>query len=460
MQPDSATIDRPFPADIPADASDELAGTSIEFTDRQSVAVLCAPAGSRAVIAGLGDPSVARALSARMCRVWGIVTDPDAAAAALPWCEQIVDDDLQTLNPEGLLAGERAEAILILNGLEQRPDAGNILSRMMTLLAPGGRIVLAVPNDGEPSTGLVDRVRAHELFRQVGLAAIDEIPLADPLEDGGAAAGMQHLLIAAPDAAAAGDMQPALAGAVMAQLHRLQRRHRQLDAAARDLERQLARQSAANVELHAALEEAREWHRRSAASVTAGADSLRREAREREQLQQELVATAEALEECRVERRFLRDDLAVKDAYLASLREENARYVALERQRELAQREQQLDWQQREQAHEVLRAQRDQEHEAERRQWDERVRALAYTLETTESRQDAAANRAVQLEAANAELHEHRASLQEELHRVHVAIAETLAQPRYVLADRVNGWARRLRVVHRPLKRLWLGRQC
>jgi len=66
----------------------------------------------------------------------------------------------------------------------------------------------------------------------------------------------------------------------------------------------------------------------------------------------------------------------------------------------------------------------------------------------------------VQLEAANAELHEHRASLQEELHRVHVAIAETLAQPRYVLADRVNGWARRLRVVHRPLKRLWLGRQC
>jgi hypothetical protein len=45
-----------------------------------------------------------------------------------------------------------------------------------------------------------------------------------------------------------------------------------------------------------------------------------------------------------------------------------------------------------------------------------------------------------------------------ELHQVHVAVASTLAQPRYAVADRLNALARRLRFVHAPLKRAWLAR--
>jgi hypothetical protein len=41
---------------------------------------------------------------------------------------------------------------------------------------------------------------------------------------------------------------------------------------------------------------------------------------------------------------------------------------------------------------------------------------------------------------------------------VHTAIAHTVAQPRYVLADRLNGWLKKLTFVHAPLKRAWLAR--
>src|SRR4029077_12568289 len=133
------------------------------------------------------------------------------------------------------------------------------------------------------------------------------------------------------------------------------------------------------------------------------------------------------------------------DAYLASLREANARHVDADRQRELAQREQQLERQLPRQqwaaAYEARRAQREHEHEAHRQQWDDRVGALTRSLDTTVSERDAEANRAAQLEAGDARLRQHIASVQDELQAVHVAVGETLAQPRYVLADRVNSWA-------------------
>jgi hypothetical protein len=44
------------------------------------------------------------------------------------------------------------------------------------------------------------------------------------------------------------------------------------------------------------------------------------------------------------------------------------------------------------------------------------------------------------------------------LHRLHVSVADTLAQPRYVLADRCNAWARKVGFLHTALKRVWTAR--
>jgi SAM-dependent methyltransferase len=439
VKPNSTTTIDPQP----------LAG-AIDLNELQSVAVLCVPAGSTVLVAGSSGEAIARALSARMCRVWAIENDPDAARAAAPWCECMLAGNLQTLDLQTALHGERCDAILILNGLERSLDAASLLRRVSSLLAPGGRIVLGVPDvvDGK-ETDDADRAFVYEVLRHAGLAAIDDIPLRD----------MRSLLIAAPSAEPSAEMLPALAGAVMEQLQRLEREYQRLDVHARELESRLATEHAANDDLRAALAEAREWHRRSAESVTAGAGALRRELRERERLEEQLAGTAQELEQCRVEQRFLRDDLAVKDAYLASLREENARHAGADRQRELVERERLLEREQWEQAQEAQRVLREHAHEAERGQWNDRARALAARLDTAVFERDRQTDRVVQLEAAHERLQQELAAAHQELHRVHVAVADTLAQPRYVLANRVNAWARRFRILHRPLKRLWLGRR-
>ena len=66
--------------------------------------------------------------------------------------------------------------------------------------------------------------------------------------------------------------------------------------------------------------------------------------------------------------------------------------------------------------------------------------------------------RAADLALSNDEIRQQLERTQQELHRVHTAIAETLAQPRYVIADRCNAWARKAGVLHAALKRVWLAR--
>jgi len=84
--------------------------------------------------------------------------------------------------------------------------------------------------------------------------------------------------------------------------------------------------------------------------------------------------------------------------------------------------------------------------------------AVAEAMDELTAQHTVLAAGAANLDSANREIREQLTQAEQELHRVHGAVAATLAQPRYVLADRLNGWMKNARFVHASLKRVWTGR--
>ena len=136
-------------------------------------------------------------------------------------------------------------------------------------------------------------------------------------------------------------------------------------------------------------------------------------------LEEQLARTTDELVRCQQERRFLRDDVLLKDAYLATLREQ------------------------------VTRLQRSHPN----------IGILAERLDSLTTEHAAETRRAAELALANREIRQQLERAQQELHRVHTAVADTLAQPRYVIADRCNAWAKKAGFVHAALKRVWTARR-
>jgi hypothetical protein len=95
----------------------------------------------------------------------------------------------------------------------------------------------------------------------------------------------------------------------------------------------------------------------------------------------------------------------------------------------------------------------------------ERVEELTSKLDAEVQRGDGLAadyagetKRAAELALSNDRLRPQLEAAHQELHRVHVAIAATLAQPRYLLAERCNDWLRRIGFLHAAVKRAWTSR--
>jgi hypothetical protein len=152
--------------------------------------------------------------------------------------------------------------------------------------------------------------------------------------------------------------------------------------------------------------------------VAAVSEDLLHSELQRQRSEEQLARTAEELVRCQLERRFLRDDVLVKDAYLATLRQQ-----ATQRQRS------QVD-----------------------------VRVLTEKLADLTTRHGAEVKNAADLALSNREIRHQLERAQQELHRVHASAANTLAQPRYVVADRCNAWMKKVRFLHAALKRVWAAR--
>lgn len=234
--------------------------------------------GNKTVLdVGCATGYLGEALVERGCTVDGVENDVEAAAQAARALRTVVAGDLAVLDLDAELGGQRYDRIVCGDVLEHLADPAPVLRRLVGLLAPGGAVVISIPNVSHGSIrlallqgrweyqelGLLDRTHIRfftrrtllELLHGAGLAAAEirttvKDPLASEVEvdPAGLPAGVvdwvrgqpdaltyQFLVRAVPDdSAAAVDAVRARAEDLAEELTAARRRAEQLEA---DLDR-------------------------------------------------------------------------------------------------------------------------------------------------------------------------------------------------------------------------------
>jgi len=108
----------------------------------------------RVVDFGCSTGFVARVLSDNGCTVTGIELDADAAEKARAYCDRVIVGDLDELDLAEELGGQPYDVGLFGDVIEHLKDPRRVLVAMRDLLAPGGYIVLSVPNVAHASVRL------------------------------------------------------------------------------------------------------------------------------------------------------------------------------------------------------------------------------------------------------------------------------------------------------------------
>lgn len=164
--------------------------------------------GARVLDVGCATGYLAAELSARGCTVDGIEVDPAAAQLARTHCREVVVGDLEAPAIQAdvqqmLEDGAHPNTIICADVLEHLRDPWTVLAWLRTLLAPGGRAVVSVPNIAHWTSrrallrgrfdytdyGLLDRTHlrfftrasAAELARRAGFAVRAERLAGAPL---------------------------------------------------------------------------------------------------------------------------------------------------------------------------------------------------------------------------------------------------------------------------------------
>jgi methionine biosynthesis protein MetW len=102
------------------------------------------PAGARRVLdLGCASGALGAALKARGAYVVGVESDPEYAARARGRLDQVVEADLETLDPDGL---GRFDVLIAGDVLEHLADPWAVLRRFAAIVEPGGTVVVSLPN--------------------------------------------------------------------------------------------------------------------------------------------------------------------------------------------------------------------------------------------------------------------------------------------------------------------------
>lgn len=96
--------------------------------------------------AGCHTGDFSRRLKEAGCRVTGLEINSRALDEAKPFLEKAICGDLESKETWQLLEGESFEVILFEHVLEHLSDPWQILKKAATRLAPGGHIIIALPN--------------------------------------------------------------------------------------------------------------------------------------------------------------------------------------------------------------------------------------------------------------------------------------------------------------------------
>jgi SAM-dependent methyltransferase len=105
------------------------------------------PDGARVLDVGCATGYLAAELARRGCRVTGVEADPAAAERARAHCEAVVVGDAEDEGCRGELAALAPfDVVLCGDVLEHLRDPWSALRGLAALAAPGGQVVLSVPN--------------------------------------------------------------------------------------------------------------------------------------------------------------------------------------------------------------------------------------------------------------------------------------------------------------------------
>ena len=102
------------------------------------------------------------------CTVDAVELSAEMAEPARRWCRRLVVGDVELLDLEQVLEGEVYEIIVCGDVLEHLRDPWALARKLSRRLAPGGRLLLSVPNVAYLGL-LVDLLRGNFRYRDVGL---------------------------------------------------------------------------------------------------------------------------------------------------------------------------------------------------------------------------------------------------------------------------------------------------
>lgn len=103
------------------------------------------PAGARSVLdIGCGAGDNARLLRSRGLKVWAVTLSQGEAACAREFCEQVLVANIET--DELPFPAASFDVLLLSHVLEHTVVPGCVLTRLTRFLAPGGLVLVAVPN--------------------------------------------------------------------------------------------------------------------------------------------------------------------------------------------------------------------------------------------------------------------------------------------------------------------------
>jgi 2-polyprenyl-3-methyl-5-hydroxy-6-metoxy-1,4-benzoquinol methylase len=144
---------------------------------------------------GCATGFLAKALVERGCVVSGIEYDVEAAEQARQHLDQLVVGDLNEIDLAEAFGGRTFEVIILGDVLEHLVDPAVVLAGLVVLLAPGGSVVISIPNVAHGSMrlallqgswdyrelGLMDRTHIRfftrrtllAMLRSAGLVAVD-----------------------------------------------------------------------------------------------------------------------------------------------------------------------------------------------------------------------------------------------------------------------------------------------
>src|SRR2546423_11176399 len=84
----------------------------------------------------------------KSCVCDGVEVDPKAAAVARPYYRTLLEIDLEHSELANHFPSGTYDAIVCADVLEHLREPGRILDQLSPLLAPGGRVLLSIPNVG------------------------------------------------------------------------------------------------------------------------------------------------------------------------------------------------------------------------------------------------------------------------------------------------------------------------